>query len=297
MEFGAIFPTTEIGTDPVAIRDFAQAAEGLGYKRLLTYDHVVGAIHQGRDPPLVGPYTEQTAFHEPIALFGYLAALTQRIELSTGVLVLPQRQTVLVAKQAAELALLSGGRLRLAVGTGWNYVEYDALGVDFKTRGALLEEQIDVLRRLWSEPVVDFSGRFHRIDRAGINPLPPAPIPIWMGGASQVALERAARKGDGFLFLARKESPAQAAVLLELVSKQGRDPRAFGIEYNLAFDAGPKVWHEAAEVWSRLGARCISVSTMASRIPNDPLQRPPEPRQHIEALTTFMAEMKGYGAA
>jgi probable F420-dependent oxidoreductase len=291
MEFGVIFPTTEIGNDPMVIRDYAQAAEELGYVHLLTYDHVVGAIHEGRDRPLTGPYTEQTAFHEPITLFGYLAALTKTIRLSTGVLILPQRQTTLVAKQTAELAVLSGGRFRLVVGTGWNHVEYEALGVDFKKRGALLDEQIDVLRRLWSEPVVDFTGRFHRIDRAGINPLPPSPIPIWMGGFSRIALERAARKGDGFLFTSRNESPAQAEFLLDLVRQNGRDPRTFGIEYTLAFQRGPKVWHDAAEVWSRLGARFISVATMA--IPNDPSSRFTKPQQHIDALKTFMSEMQG----
>ena len=192
MKIGAIFPTTEIGTDPVVIRDWAQTAEQLGYDHVVIYDHVLGAEHEGRDPLLTGPYTEADPFHEPFVLLAYLAGFTTKLELVTGILVLPQRQTVLVAKQAAELDLLSGGRLRLGVGTGWNFVEYESLGMTFEDRGQRFDEQIDLLRKLWSQPVLDFDGRYHRIDRAGLLPLPGRKIPIWFGAFTEVALRRAA---------------------------------------------------------------------------------------------------------
>jgi probable F420-dependent oxidoreductase len=199
MKFGAVFPTTEFGNDPIAIRYWAQAAEQLGYNHILTYDHVLGSVHAGREPKLLGPYTERDPFHEPFVLYGYLAGQTTKLELVTGILILPQRQTALVAKQAAEVDVLSGGRLRLGIGTGWNWVEYDALGVGYADRGARMDEQIEVLRKLWSESTIDFDGAHHRIDRAGILPRPKN-IPIWMGGFSEVAVRRAARVGDGFLF-------------------------------------------------------------------------------------------------
>jgi probable F420-dependent oxidoreductase len=294
MKFGAVFPTTEIGKDPAAIRDFAQAAEGLGFSHLLTYDHVVGAIHEGRMPALTGPYTERHQFHEPFVLFSYLAGITTRLRFSTGVLILPQRQTVLVAKQAAELALLSNGRLRLGVGTGWNYVEYDVLGANFDRRGAMLEEQVHFLRKLWSAPAIDFDGTFHRIAGAGINPLPPAPIQIWMGGFRKVALERAVRIGDGFIFTFHQKSSDNARTLDGLFRKYDRDPRTFGIEYIQDFSAGPDAWHRAARTWADLGAAYFSVQTMMSDVREGAAGRFSKPGQHIQALATFMAEMKGY---
>ena len=197
MKIGAVFPHLEIGNDPVVIRDWAQAVEDLGYSHILAYDHVIGAVHEHREPPLLGPYTETSAFHEPLVLFGYFAACTRRVELATGILILPQRQTVLVAKQAAEIDLLSGGRLRLGVGTGWNYVEFDSLNENFHDRGQRQEEQVTLLRALWSEPVLDYHGRWHRVDRAGLKPLPGRQIPIWFGGFVDAAFERAARLGDG----------------------------------------------------------------------------------------------------
>src|SRR5580765_333967 len=183
MRFGAVFPTTEIGNDPGAIRDYAQTAEALGCARLTTYDHVLGAEHRDRQPPLRGPYTEQDPFHEPFVLLAYLAALTSTVELATGVLVLPQRQTALVAQQAAELDRLSGGRLVLGVATGWNHVEYTALGMTFPDRARRFDEQIGVLRMLWEQDLVDFTGTYHRIDRAALVPRPSRPIPLWMGGS------------------------------------------------------------------------------------------------------------------
>jgi probable F420-dependent oxidoreductase len=181
MQIGVVYPQIELGGDPEAVRRIGRATEALGFDHLLAYDHVLGAVHEDRIPPLVGPYTERDPFHDPLVMFAHLAAVTERIGFVTGILVLPQRQTALVARQAADVDLLSGGRLRLGVGIGWNHIEYQALGEDFGTRGAREEEQIALLRRLWTEPVVDFSGRFDRIDRAAITPKPTRPIPIWLG--------------------------------------------------------------------------------------------------------------------
>jgi len=200
MQIGVVYPQTELRGDPSAVRELGLAVERLGFDHLLAYDHVLGVVHAGRERPLPGVYSEVDPFHDPLVMFGYLAGITERIGFASGVMVLPQRQTALVARQAADVDLLSGGRLRLGVGVGWNYVEYEALGYDFRGRGARQEEQIDVLRRLFTDPVVDFTGSFHRIDRASLNPKPARPIPIWLGGSSEVAFDRAARIADGFIF-------------------------------------------------------------------------------------------------
>lgn len=263
MQLGAILPTTEIGNDPAAIRDWAQAAEALGYASIVVYDHVLGAVHQGRDPVLAGPYTEQDPFHEPFVLLAWLAAVTTRIELSTGVLILPQRQTALVAKQAAELSLLSGGRLRLGVGSGWNFVEYESLGVPFEGRGRRLDEQVALLRRLWREPVVDFRGEFHRVDRAGLLPLPGHEIPIWFGGFTPVALRRAARVGDGFLF---GSTPRRMRGLLRqlhaLLDEQGRGRAGFGCEAVIDFCQSPAEWRSELETWREAGGTRLALRAM-----------------------------------
>ena len=180
MQLGALLPQNEIGRDPGAIRAYAQGIEECGYGHLTCYEHVLGACVSTR-PDWTGPYTSEDAFHEPFLLFAYLAAVTEKLQFATCILVLPQRQTALVAKQAAELAVLSGNRFWMGVGAGWNQVEFEALGVPWPRRGARLEEQIMVLRRLWTEPCVQFSGEFHKIPNAGINPRPAEPIPIWMG--------------------------------------------------------------------------------------------------------------------
>jgi len=237
MRVGVVFPQQAIGDDPGMIRDFALVAEELGFAHLLAYDHVLGAVHSDRPTPFEGPYDETFAFHEPFVLYGFLAAQTSRIELATGVIVLSQRQTALAAKQAAQIQLLSQGRLRLGIGTGWNYVEYEALGVSWAARGARLEEQIGLMRRLWSEPVIDFTGRFHRIDRAGILPLPPTPIPIWMGGYSEAQQDRVARIGDGFIW----NQPSSKAyrgfdIMRTRAAEVGRDPDTIGFEVVIAGD-------------------------------------------------------------
>lgn len=217
MKIGVVFPQTEIGSDPVIIRDYAQTAEGLGFTHILAYDHVLGA-NPDRPGGFTGPYTYQTPFHEVFVLFSYLAGITQHLEFVTGILILPQRQTALVAKQAASLDVLSGGRLRLGVGLGWNKIEYIALNEDFHTRGKRIEEQVMLLRRLWTEPLVDFKGKWHTIPDAGINPLPiQQPIPIWFGGREEPALRRAARLADGWL--PNQRSAAEAKLSLALLDR------------------------------------------------------------------------------
>ena len=200
MKLGASYPTTEVTGDPDDVRKFCRAIEEAGFTHMMAYDHVVKCPHEGRETPLNGPYTDKDTFYDPFTLFAFAAAITSTLEFATGVLVLPQRQTALVAQQAADVDLLSRERLRLGVGIGWNYVEYEALGQDFRTRAKRVEEQVDLLRQLWTTPVITFEGRFDRIDRAGINPRPRRQIPLWMGGHSEPGYERGARIGDGFVF-------------------------------------------------------------------------------------------------
>jgi len=264
MKIGAVFPHLEIGDDPIVVRDWAQAVEDIGYSHILAYDHVIGAVHANREPKLLGPYTEASAFHEPFILFGYFAAITQRVELATGILILPQRQTVLVAKQAAEIDLLSGGRLRLGVGTGWNYVEYDSLNENFANRGMRQEEQIELLRALWAEPVIDYEGDYHRVERAGLKPLPARQIPIWFGGFAPVAFRRAARIGDGFIYGSNHEQNllAHASVLAELNQAQ-RPVEQFGFEALLNYQSGPENWRREIEDWQAAGADYVAMRAMA----------------------------------
>src|SRR5881227_3107510 len=240
MQIGVVYPQTELRGDPTAVRQIGRAVEDRGFDYLLAYDHVLGAVHADRTPQLTGPYTEHDPFHDPFVMFAYLAAITERIGFATGILILPQRQTALVARQAADVDLLSGGRLRLGVGVGWNHVEYQALGQDFRTRGARQEEQIELLRRLFTEPVVDFSGRFDRVDRAALVPRPTQSIPIWLGG-SEAAFERAARLADGFMFFGGGIDHAidSWAALRARVEAAGRSVDSFGAEYvSLSQDIG-----------------------------------------------------------
>jgi probable F420-dependent oxidoreductase len=290
MRYGAVLPTQEIGTDPAAIRDFAQTVEGLGFDHLLAYDHVLGAIRDGREPPLTGPYSERDPFHEPLVLFGYLAALTTRLEFATAVLILPQRQTALVAKQAAEVSLLSGGRLRLGVGTGWNYIEYEALGMPFASRGARLTEQIRVLKALWREPAAEFSGTYHRIDRAGILPLPESPIPIWCGGSSVTAIRRAAEHADGFLFGSARPGVFDLAPrALDMAAAAGRDPGEFGLEAVIDYCADEAAWEQAAARWEKAGGTHFSIRTISTAAGWMKIQAPNfgSVREHLAALERF----------
>jgi probable F420-dependent oxidoreductase len=262
MKIGVIYPQTELQGDPEAVRRIGVATEELGLEHLLVYDHVLGATHD-REPKLSGPYTEKHPFHDPFVMFAYLAAITQRIELVTGILILPQRQTVLVARQAADLDLLSNERFRLGIGIGWNYVEYDSLGQDFHTRGRRVDEQIALLRRLWSEPLVDFSGAFDRIDRAALNPRPRRVIPVWLGGFADAALRRAAAIADGFIFAdGAANALDQSARLRQLLQEAGRSASDFGFHCNMLKAKTPQTVVETALRWRDDGGTHASVSTM-----------------------------------
>ncbi len=291
MKIGAIFPTPEIGTDPAVIRDWAQAAEGLGYSHILLYDHVLGAVHADREPKLMGPYTETDQYHEVFVTLGFLAGVTSTIEFATGVLILPQRQTALVAKQAAEVDILSGGRLRLGLGTGWNYVEYESLNMDYADRGKRFDEQVDLLRRFFREPVIDFSGDYHRIDRAGILPMPRPDLPIWFGGFSDVAFRRAVRKGDGFIFGSSPERmQTMFARVQELLEAEGRDPATFGADASIDFSAGEESWQRNVELWKKLGGTHISLRAMdtAAEFSGEKHVGYSGPQAYIDALEAFM---------
>jgi probable F420-dependent oxidoreductase len=263
MRLGAVFPQHEIGDDPAAIRDWAQAVEEIGYHHVLAFDHVLGAGVDTR--PGWRGYTSETAFHEVFVLFGYLAGVTSILELVTGVLILPQRQTALVAKQAAEVDVLSGGRLRLGVGVGWNRVEYEALGKSFTNRGVRSEEQIDVLRALWAEPTVTYSGRWHRVDNAGIKPRPMHRIPVWLGGNAEAALRRVGRIGDGWL---PQRSPDEVAGgMLDRVrryaAEAGRAPQEIGFEPRLTLAEVPEADRpDFVTGWRDLGATHLCVNTI-----------------------------------
>src|SRR5437667_2702701 len=283
MRYGVVFPQIEFGNDPQAIKDYAQAAEALGYDYLLVYDHVLGA-HPNREPKLTGPYTHQDPFHEPMVLFGFLAAVTTRLQLTTGIVILPQRQTVLVAKQAAEIDVLSSGRLRLGIGLGWNYVEYDALGENFQTRGRRVEEQVEVLRKLWTQPLVTFRGAQHVIDNAGLNPMPiQRPIPIWFGGAAEPALQRAARLADGWMPAGRKPDDVVKKLIEQLeryLQEFGRDRKNFGIDPWIPIQGLSKdEWRERVQAWRALGATHVAIDTMRAGLKS--------PQAHIDAIRSF----------
>jgi probable F420-dependent oxidoreductase len=263
MQIGVVYPQTELRGDPTAVGRIGRAAEQLGFSHLLAYDHVLGAVHADRTPEL-SAYDERDPFHDPLVMFAYLSGITERIQFATGVMVLPQRQTALVARQAADVDLLSGGRLRLGVGVGWNYVEYEALGQDFHTRGARQEEQIDLLRQLFTEPVVDFSGRFHRVDRASLVPKPARSIPIWLGGGTEPAFERASRLADGFIFFGSSvdDKVEKWNNLRDRVRGLGRSVDDFGADWvALPHDGVDGVSADVAS-WCEAGGTHISLVSM-----------------------------------
>ncbi|MGH7795828.1 MAG: LLM class F420-dependent oxidoreductase [Candidatus Binatia bacterium] len=288
MRVGVVFPQTEIGSDPGAIKDYAEAAEQLGFRHLLVYDHVIGANPASR-PGWHPPYTYLDTFHEPFVLFGYLAGVTQQLELVTGILILPQRQTVLVAKQAAALDVLSGGRLRLGIGIGWNPVEYEALGSDFKNRGSRSEEQVEVLRRLWTEELVTFNGRWHKITDAGLKPLPvQRPIPIWFGGSDDRVLRRLAKLGDGWFPLLGPDDKCRAMIgkIRDYAKGFRRDPGAIAIEGRISYGQGSaESWLKDLQAWKNLGAGYVSFNTMKADLAS--------PAAHIEAIRRFQAATAG----
>jgi probable F420-dependent oxidoreductase len=282
MHFGVVFPQTEIGADPAAIRDFAQAAESLGYNHIVAYDHVIGA-NPGSRPGWRPPYTHKDTFHEPFVLFGYLAGLTSKIELVTGIIILPQRQTVLVAKQAAAVDVLSHGRLRLGIGIGWNPVEYEALGENFHNRGRRSEEQIEVMRLLWKNELVTYEGRWHKITDAGLNPLPVRRgIPVWFGGSDDRALRRLARLADGWFPLLDPDDKCRAAIekIRSYARSAGRDPNTIGIEGRIPVGQGaPEAWLKRIAAWKQLGATHVTVNTMKAGLASA--------TAHIDAIERF----------
>jgi probable F420-dependent oxidoreductase len=286
MQIGAVFPQTEFGNDPAAIREYAQTVEALGYAHVLAYDHVLGA-NPNRPGGWQGPYTYQTPFHEPFALFCFMAAVTTRLGFVTGIVILPQRQTALVAKQAATLDVLSNGRLRLGVGIGWNEVEYMALNENFHNRGKRIEEQVAVLKLLWTQPLVTFEGRYHTIPDAGINPLPiQQPIPIWFGGHAEVVMRRIAYSGDGWMPNFRSVADAQPTLdLLDRhLAEAGRSRQDIGLEPRLNYgDGNPDRWRKAGEEWQAAGATHLTVNTMGCGFT--------APGQHIDALRRFAEAM------
>jgi probable F420-dependent oxidoreductase len=232
MKVGATYPVIEMGGDPEAIRRFGLESERMNFDHILMYDHVLGAVHENRDPPFTMYLSEKHPLHDSVTCSAYLAGITKKIKFVFGILILPQRQVALVARQIADLSLLSGGRVVLGVGTGWNYVEYQALGVDWSARGKILDEQISVLRKLWSEDVVSFDGQFHQMDRVAVYPRPEVPVPIYMGGDSKVAFRRAARSGDGFIFMGPIENGLDSlAQFREIVEQEGRFEQEFGRHY------------------------------------------------------------------
>ena len=282
MKLGVVFPQTEIGSDPGAVREYAQAVEELGYNHLTAYDHVLGA-DPTHYPDWRGAYTYKDMFHEPFVLFGYLAAVTQRLELVPNVIILPQRQTALVAKQAAEVDVLSNGRLRLGIGTGWNAVEYEALGQDFHTRGRRSEEQIALMRALWTQEIVTFEGRWDRVTAAGLNPLPvQRPIPIWLGGRAEHVLKRVGRLADGWFPISRPHDETRQRLerVWGYAREAGRDPADIGVEPRIDLsNAAPDEWESIVAAWRELGATHVSVNTLGAGY--DSVD------QHINAIRRF----------
>jgi probable F420-dependent oxidoreductase len=267
MQLGVVFPQAEISADAGAVREFAEATQELGYEHLIIYDHVLGADVSQR-PEWMGPYTSESLFHEVFVVFGYIAAVAPKLELATAILVLPQRQTALVAKQAAELDILTNGRFRLGVGLGWNDVEYEALGMNFHDRGRRSEEQVEVLRRLWTENSVTYHGRWHTIDAAGINPLPiQRPIPVWFGGYVEPALRRAARIGDG-VFVQSRDLDAAAQTIGDVrrwAEEAGRDPAALAFDMRITVTQGtPDDWRAQLARWRTLDVGYITVNTLGA---------------------------------
>ena len=260
MQIGAIYPQSELPTDPATVRAYVRGVEDLGYRHLVVYDHVVGA-DPAAYPGWNGPYDIDTTFHEPFVFFGFLAAITD-LELVTGIIIAPQRQTALIAKQAAEVDILTEGRFRLGIGVGWNPVEYEALGQEFATRGRRQAEQIDLLRRFWTERAVTHDGEFDHIKGAGIAPLPvQRPIPIWMGGNSPAAFRRIGRSADGWfpMFSPNERLTEARKHIEEGAAEAGRDGAAIGMEGRI--DASDEAVRHAGK-WQEAGATHLTVNTM-----------------------------------
>lgn len=297
MKIGALFPQFEIGLDPVSIRDFSQAADDLGYTHLTSFDQIIGLNKKSR-PDWKYVHDAEDMFHEIFVLFGYLAAVTTRIEFVTGILVLPMRGTALVAKQAAEVDVLSNGRLRLGIGVGVKPEEFEACGEDFGNRGKRVDEQIDVLRKLWTSDLITYEGEYHRIEDGGINPLPiQRPIPIWIGGISKAAIRRTAQLGDGWLpnFQADDLGKRSIDAMREMAVSYGRDPDTIGIEATMTIiDRTPEELRTEIEDWRRIGATHITINTMPERWVEEEkrwnkaaIGGLANPQAHIDAVRAF----------
>jgi probable F420-dependent oxidoreductase len=291
VRFGVSFSHPDLGNDPGFLRDYAQAVEGAGFDHLLAAEHVAGGHPDRAGGGKV--HTSDIPYHEPFVLFGFLGAVTSRLELVTSILILPQRQTVLVAKQAAELDLLTGGRLRLGVGVGRNWMEYEALDADFTNRGARIEEQVEVLRRLWCEELVTFDGRWHHLDRIGLNPMPvQRPIPIWMGSYAGRVVEKVIRRigtlADGWFpqFPPGDELAAVVQRVRDYAAEAGRDPASVGIECGITVRRGdsPQRWVERAEAHRALGATHLRVITAGGGF-----ESPPE---HLAAAVRWIEAVR-----
>lgn len=282
MNIGVIYPQVEFGHDPNAIRDYAQAAEALGYSHITSYEHVLGA-NPDRPGGWRGPYTYESTFFEPFVLFSYMAAFTTHIQFTIGVLVLPMRQTALVAKQAATLDVLCNGRFRMGVGVGWNEVEHIAMNQDFYTRGRRVEEQVEVLRLLWTQPLVKYKGKWHDIRDAGLKPMPlQQPIPIWFGGHADATLRRIAKMGDGWLPNFRSADAAKPALALldHYLQEAGRPRNEIGLEARLPYgDGDMSVLAKIVDGWRAAGATHISLNTMGSGLDTS--------EKHMEAIRKF----------
>ena len=286
MRIGVTLPQADMTSDPIAIRDYVQAVEQLGFDHISSVDHVLGA-NAGSRPGWNPPYDHNDLFHEPFVLFGYLAAVTEKLELVSAIIILPQRQTALVAKQAAEVDVLSRGRMRLGIGIGgWNYVEYEALGENFHDRGKRSEEQIEVLRALWTGELVTYDGRWHKITDAGINPLPiQRPIPVWIGGEVEAVLKRVARIGDGWFPRFSPDEAGRAAIgrLHSYAREAGRDPSEIGIDGGILIaDRSPEEWASDVAAWGDIGATHLSVKTVKAGLSF--------PDGHINAIRRFKEE-------
>ena len=284
MRIGAVFPQTEAGTDIGAVTDYIQNVESLGFDHVLAFDHVLGANASSR-PGWSGAYQHTDSFYEPMTFYSYVAAITSRLELATGVIILPQRQTALFAKQSATLDLISGGRLRLGIGTGWNQVEYEALGENFHNRGKRSEEQIDLLRKLWSQELVTFEGKFHTVTDAGLNPLPPGrSIPIWFGGMADPVLERVAKLGDGWLPLGSPNDKLKISfdTLKKYLDQNSKSMSDIGVEamISLKNSGSDTDIRKDLSSWAEMDTTHISINTM-----NCGLKFPGE---HIKAISNFI---------
>jgi len=287
MKLGVVFPQTEIGSNPAHIRHYIQTVDALGLDYILAYDHVLGA-NPDRPGGWNGPYTHETPFHEVFTLFAYMAALSDRLSFITGILILPQRQTALVAKQAAQIDILTGGRFRLGVGVGWNQVEMEGLGEEFSTRGQRSAEQVEVLQKLWTQELVTYRGKYHQLDDVGLNPMPvQRPIPVWFGGGADVVMRRMARLGAGWLpnFMPLDRAEPLVTDLKRYLEEEGRDPASFGMDVRVsAARQKPDEWVRDVRQWRAWGATHVAIDTMRAGYNTV--------EQHLTAIEHFAARLR-----